>query len=169
MRKEKNEYKKNSFSWADGLLILLIGLIILIGVRYLLQRQRQAVPNATITYLLRVTVEEELLSEGELFSHLVPEAPVLSQNGTARLGKITDRWTSPVLQPTVREAEATLVEDPFRRYLYVKVTGRGIHREGEGLRIRDIRIAAGAKGDFRLGGYLAENAEILAVWEEDAS
>ncbi|MBQ9131707.1 MAG: DUF4330 family protein [Clostridia bacterium] len=169
MRNEKKMEKSLRISPADVLLALLVLTAVLLGGGYLWKRRGEARPTVTVTYLLRLPSREAELLEGErgILSQMPKGAAVCSQNGTASLGTVTDRRVEQVLRPAVRDGEAILLEDPFHRHLYVTVTGQGIRRPGDGLRIRDIRIAAGMRGDFRIGGYLAENADILAVWEED--
>lgn len=166
MHNEKQE--KLRFNRVDALLALLVLTALAAGGVYLWQRRREARPTVAITYLLRVPDREAALLEGEegILSQISSGATVYSQNGTVTLGSVTDRWVEPVSRPAVQDGLPVLVEDTFHRHLCVTVRGQGLQRPGDGLRIGDIRIAAGMRGDFRLGGYLAENAEILAVWED---
>ena len=48
--------------------------------------------------------------------------------------------------------------------LRVTVAAFAKKREGDGWRTGDVRIAAGMRGDFRVGAYLAERATLLSVW-----
>ena len=47
--------------------------------------------------------------------------------------------------------------------LEITVKMSGHQREGQGIRVKDIRIAAGGKGNFRFGSYFASGVEILSV------
>ena len=162
--------KQEGLRWnlADTLLVLLVlAALVAVGV-YLWQRRGRSLPTVAVTYLLRVPDREVELLEGEegILAHIPQGAAVYSQNGTARLGTVERVWVEPSMRPSVRDGLPTVTEDPFHRHLCVTVRGNGLQRAGDGLRIRDIRIAAGMRGDFCLGGYFAENAEILAVWED---
>jgi len=52
---------------------------------------------------------------------------------------------------------------PDKIILEVTVEGIGRVKGGDGVRISDVRIAAGSVGSFRLGGYYAARACVTYV------
>ena len=50
--------------------------------------------------------------------------------------------------------------------LLITVYARGIDGGGDGIRVRDIRVAAGDVWDLRVGGYFATGADIVWVSTE---
>ena len=66
----------------------------------------------------------------------------------------------------MRDGRVVFTEVPDRVQLVVTVKANAVVRDGDGLRVGDIRIAADGMGDFRIGGYLAEGARVLSVQKE---
>ena len=64
-----------------------------------------------------------------------------------------------------KDGETLALEHPERCHLWIRVKTEAQHFEGEGYRVSSIRIAAGARGDFLVGSFLAEGARILSVEE----
>ena len=67
------------------------------------------------------------------------------------------------MEAYAKDGRIRLAEVPDRGNLVVTVSGTALEREGDGLRIQDVRIAAGMDGCFRMGGFLGRNAQILWV------
>ena len=150
--------RRRGFVWIDW--VILVALLLggaLVGYRIRASRAA-ATPSQPIVYTLLISTEERD------FEDLIPiGASVTSANGTARLGKVLAISTRPSRAATVRDGRVVFVALPDRVELLVTVRADAVVREGDGLRVGDIRIAVGSAGDFRLGGYLAEGAQILSV------
>ena len=98
------------------------------------------------------------------WEELIPRgSSVTSSTGTAQLGRVEGVRVRPAVTPSVRDGRVVMVETPDRVDLYVSVRATATVRAGDGIRVSDLRIAATAKGDFRLGAYLASGARILSV------
>ena len=63
--------------------------------------------------------------------------------------------------------KVVFVAHPDRVDVDVTVRASGVARDGDGLRVSDIRIAAGASGGFRIGGYYAAQATVVFVDVEE--
>ena len=95
---------------------------------------------------------------------LIREAlPVLVENGTATLGAVERVVTVEHAEYALRDGALARVTDPSRLDVEVTVRMSGMRREGDGIRVRDIRIAANGAGSFRFGNYYAKDVKILSV------
>ena len=152
------------FSAADWLLLVLAVAILTAGGLFLYQRRKAAMPHVEILYTVQVSGVDLRAFEAEKLMDLIPRgSTVYSENGTAELGRVESREVIPLLEPHATNNGIRWIEVPNRATLTVTVSGTAVEREGDGLRIRDVRIAAGMRGGFRLGGFLGENARILSV------
>lgn len=158
-----NGEKKRGFVWVDWLIlfaVLLGGGVAAWRVRHSV---RAAKPSQAIVYRLAFSADGDL--EWDRF--MSDGATVASANGTAVLGEIAGVEKRPLRTAVVRDGRVVFVEVPDRVQLVVTVRAAAVAREGDGLRVGDIRIAADGVGDFRVGGYLAEGARILSVQREE--
>ena len=152
------------FSAADWLLLVLAVAILTGGGLFLYQKRRAAVPHVEILYTVQVSgVDLRVFESGDLMELIPLGSTVYSENGTAELGRVESREVIPFSEPHATDKGIRWIEVPDRATLVVTVVGTAAERDGDGLRIRDIRIAAGMRGSFRLGGFLGENARILSV------
>ena len=157
----KNE-RSRGFVWVDWLILA----VLLLGGGAIAWRVHRSVRSAQamqpIAYTLAFSADSELS-----WKTLLPiGATVTTANGTATLGTVAAVEERPLRTPLVRDGRVTLVEMPDRVLLVVSVRADATAREGDGLRVGDIRIAANGVGDFRIGGYLAEGARVLSVQKE---
>ena len=150
---------------ADWILLIAFLSVCFFGYRYLQGRRKDTHPSVEISYTVCVYGAEMSLAEKSGgWEVLVPiGSRVTNANGTAELGRVDAVEVLPHPVPTVKNGEVVFINDPTRADLYFTVRGRGIGREGDGIRISDIRIAAGSAGDYRVGGYLASGARVIAV------
>jgi hypothetical protein len=63
----------------------------------------------------------------------------------------------------LEDGRIVLAEDVTRADLEIRVSMSGFALEGEGIRVQDLRIAAGGSGSFRLGSRFLSGVEILSV------
>ncbi len=150
------------FVWVDWLILfalLLGGVAVALRVRHSL---RSAEATQPIVYTLAFSADAELSWE----SLVTVGATVTTANGTATLGEIAAVEERTLRTPLVRDGRVVFVEIPDRMQLVVTVKANAVVREGDGLRVGDIRIAADGVGDFRIGSYLAEGARVLSVQKE---
>lgn len=156
--------KGSTLSFVDWFLISLVVVLILVGVQYFQRRQRAAVPNIPLTYTLLVSGVDR---EGSQPLFDTPTgALVYSENGTALLGSVLSCTSEEHRTAVVRDGEVAILPVPERYDVYLEVAADAILREGDGLRVGDIRIAAGLEGCFRIGQYFVKSARILAVRTE---
>lgn len=154
--------EKRRFVWVDWLILfalLLGGVAVALRVRHSV---RSAEATQPIVYTLAFSADAELSWE----SLVTVGATVTTANGTATLGEIAAVEERPLRTPLVRDGRVVFVEIPDRMQLVVTVKANAVVREGDGLRVGDIRIAADGVGDFRIGSYLAEGARVLSVQKE---
>ena len=87
------------------------------------------------------------------------------QNGTVVMGEIEAVTLFPHLYATVLEGTPSWEEHPHLVDVEVTVGMQVRETEGEGLRVGDLRIAAGSMGEYRFGRYLSR-AELVEVRRE---
>ena len=154
--------KVRGFVWVDWLIVvalLLGGGAVAWRIRHSMRSSEATQP---IVYTLEFTVDADFSWEP-----ILPiGGAVTSANGTARLGEIVSVEKRPMRTAVVRDGRIFFAELPDRTRLLVTVRADAVAREGDGLRVGDIRIAADGLGDFRVGGYLAEGARVLSVQKE---
>lgn len=167
MRTEKSKGKRMTLlDWAllGGVLsALLIGVLLFLygggGESGAQVRYTVYVPEIRTSFLEEAGGVEMLIPVG---------AAVRSENGTALLGSVQEVLVNGHVRPVVREGTVVFEEDTTRQDLYITVLGEAREREGDGLRISDIRIAAGESGTFRFGSFYASGGSILSVrWGEE--
>ena len=148
----------------DFLIPSLVLTLILGGIWYWRSRTEASAENVTVEYTLSVelpTFEAESLTLDRL---VVTGAAVSNQNGTAPMGWVTEVSLKeiPVVSIT-QEGEVVFVPHPVARRIEVRVRAKGTEKAGDGIRVSDIRIAAGTHGDFRIGELMAKNAAVIEV------
>ncbi len=162
MKIKKRKERSLRVTLADVLLILLALLAVLLGGIYLYTRQKGEA-EVELLCLLRVpSVERSLLEAHD--EMLIPEGSVVrTENGTAELGVVREVRVLPHERAVLRDGEVKWLADEAVRDLEIVVRMRGIPRGSDGIRVKDLRIAAGGQGTFRIGNYLARSAELLSV------
>lgn len=156
-----------SFSALDAFWILLGAAVLILLLVGLLPFGGSAATEREVRYVVRVRdVDPSVL--GTHPEVLIPAgASVRNENGTAVLGSVESVCVREQMRATVRDGQIVSVEDPAYRILEVTVWGSGSVKEGDGVRIGDVRIAAGSVGSFRLGGYYAAHASVVSVVLEE--
>ena len=148
--------KKRRVSWVDLLLVLVAVGVALGGALVLRTRAGSEAPTVRFEYTLSCTAEG--------FDGVLPTrgARVTNASGTQTLGRVLEAYTAPTLCPAAQDGSVVFVESPDPR-LVVRVQGEGTLRAGEGSRIGDLRVAAGMRGDFRVGDRLLPGAEVTSM------
>jgi hypothetical protein len=98
------------------------------------------------------------LSDGEI---------VKNENGTLTMGEIIAVEDKAHQVPDARGGKVVFV--PSSEYVdyYVTVSSNAVRRKGDGIRIGDVRIAAGDGMHLRFGAFMHYGARIIHVrWEE---
>lgn len=162
------EKKRAKPIWVDWLIVLLVLAVCVFGGYYLYRRYRAVAPTVKIQYTVCVLgVDSRLADANGGWEGLIPMgASVTSANGTAILGEILDVSVRPHSVASILKDDVVFVEHPSKCDLFVTVQGEGVVKEGDGIRIHDIRIAAGDTGDYRLGDYCAVGATVVSVIKE---
>ncbi len=155
--------KKRKWIWVDWALILALAAVVFFGARWLHLRSRAAAAEERILYTLALSeVSDSIGSMAGGWELLIPVGTlVTSENGTAELGRVTALEVTPHKVLALQEGEPVFSAVPEKVDLLISVEGIGRYRTGDGLRISDIRIAAGGRGDFRIGAYRAAGARII--------
>ncbi len=153
--------RKQRLSFVDWLILGAV-LLALLGGIWALRRMRG---DTGETIRIRYTVRLSAVAGDESFDAVQIGDAVTSENGTAPLGTVTEITVRPHLTPSVKSGQVVFVERPGRVDIDLTVTGDGTQREGDGMRLSDIRIAAGIAGGFRFGAYYADGRVIEAVAE----
>ena len=123
--------------------------------KYLPERQEQIACTLLIKGVERETWEGE---GGRIF---VGDT-LRCQNGTVEMGRIEAVSAKSHLYAVIGEEEVSWEEHPYLLDVEVLVTMYAREKAGDGLRVGDLRIAAGSTGEYRFGRYLAR-AEVVEV------
>ena len=154
-------------TWADAVVILLLlGGVFLGG--FILRSRGAAAESAgfPIVYTLRLEDVSKETWETSAPQCFAVGAPVTNAKGSVFLGKVLSVEATASRVTTVREGEVVFVEREDRVDLTVRVRAEAHATAGEGWRVSDLRIAAFATGDFRVGGWMMYGARILSVERE---
>ena len=168
LKKQRSRRERNALTWVDFLLLAVLLASLFFAWRYLRLRRAEAAPDVGVRYLLCVSgIDTRVIDETGGAEGLIPIGDdVKSANGTAFLGRVSAVWTETHVETTVQNGAVVFQEVPHRANLYVEVCGDAVARGGDGLRISDIRIAAGEVGDYRIGVFFASGAKVISVRKE---
>lgn len=163
--KRSNEDATRTFSALDALWILLAAIALILLLVSLIPLRAEGAEEREVRYVLRVRdVDPAML--GDSPEWIIPVgAPVKNENGTAALGEVESVTLSTQRRATVKDGVVVLAEEADRMILEITVRGTARVKRGDGVRISDVRIAAGSVGGFRLGGYYAARAWVILVEE----
>ena len=165
MRGERNQTEKRGLLWIDWGILIFIALILLVGGGFVLYRYQTASPDVAVTYILCL---EQVRGNEEAVERLVSTGSlVASENGTIPMGEVVSVMAKPSKAPCLRNGEVMIVPLSERFDVYVTVRAVGKEKEGDGIRVGDIRMAAGDYGNYRLGHFYAEKAKIVFVNGEE--
>ena len=156
MKKEKAPYR---FGWVDWLILLLVVGAVFAGIYYWRSKRSREEDVRFVTYTLCILIEEGAEWESAIHTNSV----VMNQNGTMDLGRVVSVQERHALQATVADGEVHFVPTSGQIELLVSVQAYAVWQAGDGFRVRDIRIAVGKTGDFRIGVLFAANATVISV------
>ena len=162
---ERKDERSKSLNWLDWSLLSLAVLSVVCGFFLVRWLSGDASGEAVeVVYIVTVSeVDVELYENAPLF--FVGEY-VTSQNGTAILGEIVETQIVPHRRFVVQNNKTELVEEEGVVDHLVTVRSTGRRREGDGVRIGDIRIAVGMHLTLRIGDFYAQNSMVSAMqWE----
>ncbi len=158
----RNDEKKNRHL-ADWILILLvIALLVSLGI-YVMRRKNRSGEVVEVRCLMRVSGVENSLLELHNNELIKPGMPVMNANGTVVLGTVETVMVRPHEGSVLRDGVPAWEAINGKSDLEITVKMEGVRREGDGIRVKDIRMAACGIGSFRFGGYYADRAGILSV------
>jgi len=167
-RKRKKGAVRLRLSWVDWVLLLLALSVFCLAGYLILQRRDAALPTETVQYTLCVSgVRKQFLDEPGWEALFPVGMAVTSANATADLGRIIAVEKRPTRVCSVLNAKLIWADALDREDLFITVKGRGVCKSGDGIRLSDIRIAAGERGSFRIGNYYAEQATVISVIRGD--
>lgn len=148
--------------WVDVLLLVAVLAVILGSLAMLFRNRKEEGQGTSIQYVICLRGLDPELSDS---FRPDPEARVCNLNGTACLGTVLATALLPHRRAILSDGSPEIAEDGSWD-LYVTVRTEAVQREGDGWRVCDIRIAAGMRADVRIGGYLAQGAEVLWIRED---
>ena len=160
MKRKEESKRLHAADWI--LIVLVLAALVLPGI-YVVWHRNGVGETVELRCLVCVRAVEDSLLELHEGGLIRKGALVMNGNGTAVLGVVESveirEHGKPVLRDDVPVWETVSgVSD-----LEITVRMTGVRREGDGVRVKDLRMAAGGSGSFRFGGYYAEKAEILSV------
>ncbi len=160
---------KKRLIWVDWLLLALLGAMLFGGIRFFKGRRVTAEATVPISYTLCLESVPRSLGEANgSWDWLLPAGAIVSNaNATAQMGRVSDVLVREHRVPTVQESKTVMLSVPDRVDVYVTVKGFATAPVGEGLRMGDIRVAAGERGDFYIGSYYAGGALTVFVERGD--
>lgn len=154
----------------DWILLALLCVAVFVGVAFFVSgRIGEKAEERTFLYTVRLEGIEvgDAVGGTDLVSLIPVGCSVYSENGTAPLGIVTQVTVTPHMRAALDRDKVVFVAHPDRVDVDVIVRASGVARDGDGLRVSDIRIAAGASGGFRIGGYYAAQATVVFVDVEE--
>ncbi len=153
----KHKHRFNLFDLAvlAGLLALLLG-----GAWLVVRRHTGERGEAEIYYTVRIENADAALED---WSTVQVGDPVCTERGTAALGTVLAVTVEPHTVAVVKEERVVFEAVPDRVDVTVDVVGIGRVSNSEGLRLSEIRIAAGSRGAFRFGNRLASSCTVIAA------
>lgn len=125
--------------------------------------------EGTLVYTVVISnLEDPLFSaDGETEIFAVGD-PVKTQNGTAILGTVSEIRREVHRSASVAGGKIVFAEVADRFDYYVTVHSDAHRKAGDGIRIGDIRMAAGMTVTLRIGDFYAPSAQVIsAEWEAD--
>ena len=160
--------RKNSLrrlNWVDWVILAVLLAGVLLAAWWFAERRQAATPSNVVQYRICVSaIDPQIAEVSGGWAALIPiDAPVTSANGARSLGRVTNVWEQVHLEAVVQDGAVSFVPREDVTDLYVEIRADAILREGDGVRVGDVRIAAADTGDFRVGGYLASGAQVVLV------
>ena len=147
----------------DWLLLGVILLGLLLAGWYFWQHRKSAQEEVALLVVMRIPAVERDLAE-QASPGLIPAGSVLrTENGTFALGVVQSVSLRERLSPYVQEKALAWEPDPYLCDMEVTVRMNAVQQGNEGLRVHDLRVAAGGLGNFRFGSYFAAGTEIVSV------
>ncbi len=160
MQSVNEKRRRGVLNWLDWIILACLVAAIASGVLiWRSLRQGGAEEDGTVRYLI-------VLSDCE-WDTLEVGSVVRSQNGTAALGRVTEVRVEPHRMLVVRDDALVEAEISDRYDLFLVVESGARRGAADGIRVSDIRIAAGVRAQLRIGERLVSEAEIVEVeWRE---
>jgi hypothetical protein len=155
--------ERGTFSALDALWILLGVILLVLLFLFLLPTLGTSGEPYEVRYVLRVRDVDPLMVGEDAEALIPPGSGVYSENGTAALGRVERVESAPQMRARVTSGELVFEEATDAVILEITVLGKATLAEGDGVRISDVRIAAGSIGSFRLGSFYAARAAVTAV------
>ena len=126
--------------------------------------KRPPAKEESITCVLRISGAEGAVWEDDAVPVRAGEL-LRCQNGTVVMGEIEEITVKPHLYATVLEENPSWEVHPYLVDVEVSVRMQVREEAGDGLRVGDLRVAAGSTGEYRFGRYLSR-AEMVEVRRE---
>ncbi len=156
------EKDRRSLQWWDWLTVGLALLFFIGALGFYLYSKRTPSGEEEITCVLLVSEVERSVWETQGESLIRVGDLLRCQNGTVIMGTVEEVRVKPHRYATVWNEKTSWEEHPYLLDVEVTVGMRVRPKDGDGLRVGDLRVAAGSVGEYRFGGYLAR-AELVEV------
>lgn len=163
MTLNKRKPARRRLNWVDWILLGLAFFALLTAGRYFWRRRTAANREAEVYCLMRVpSVDGSLLQSNG--GELIPEGSVVrSENGSTALGSVCTVAVKAHMTATLQDGEVVWQTDPAFADLEILVKMHAVVQPENGLRVQDLRIAAGGRGNFCFGNFFAAGAEMISV------
>ena len=168
-REEPREASRIGFASFDWILLCVLTVVVLgIGMFVWFGVYGGEEKGGILYYTVLISgMDEELFGEVMREERLLGKT-VRSENGTAVLGEVTDVERADHKMAIAEKNVVKFVTVSNRADYYITVRCMAEDRGAEGIRSRDIRIAAGEIFHLRVGDVLTRGAVVIDVdWEAD--
>ncbi len=141
------------------LTVLLLGILSASVLIY--HRYSRPDDEVEIVYLLQARgLDRACMRNGEFA--LVGD-PVFSENGASYLGEVTQVTVAPHIKAGVTDGQVVFFESEELFDLTLQIRVRATVQAQNGVRVSDIRIAAGMSGAYRVGDLYLPQAQVCFV------
>lgn len=154
---------RGTFSALDALWILIGATVLVVLLLCLLPVRGRGAESVEVRYVLRVRDADPAIFGTDPTGLIPYGAAVYNENGTAMLGRVESIAVLPQTRMAVVGGRVRPLEETDAVILEIGIVSDAVVRKGDGVRIEDVRIAAGSVGGFRLGGYYTARAAVTLV------
>lgn len=161
LKKQKAERKK--WNVLDWILLVLATALLFGAVGYVWYRRSMPGEQPEVRCVIRLPAVDRAEWEAYYASAVVAGSTVRSENGTLALGTVQSVSPKEHTEAVLRKDNVVWEPVPELADIELEVRMHGTLTAGQGVRVGDLRIAAGGSGSFRIGGYFAAGAEIVSV------
>lgn len=148
--------KARRLNLLDTVILTALAAAVAIGAVLLMRAEKRAPAGVEIECVL-------LLPPAENDDPIRVGDTVRNENGTVRMGQVTDVRKRPHRELILLDGQAVYAEIKGQYETELTVRMRAEDRPDDGIRVGDIRVRAGEKGSYRVGSVFVAGAEVISV------